>query len=129
MIFSWRNRVCVLVLGIHGTPVGLTAMGRHKVTQPRQHLCPIPRYASLKLAGLHEVDYRTKTFSCSRCGAAAYLCLMEPTKETGMEDYRLDEQSEPKRHPAAVKRLTQPVRRAERPTHGELPGRSLKGRR
>jgi len=87
------------------------------------------RYASLKLAGLHEVDYRTKTFSCSRCGAAAYLCLMEPTKETGMEDYRLDEQSEPKRHPAAVKRLTQPVRRAERPTHGELPGRSLKGRR
>jgi hypothetical protein len=27
------------------------------------------RYARLNLAGLHDVDYRSKTFSCSRCGA------------------------------------------------------------
>ena len=28
------------------------------------------RYARLKLAGLHGVDYRTKTFSCSVCGGS-----------------------------------------------------------
>jgi len=27
-------------------------------------------YARLKLAGLHGVDYRTKTFSCSVCGSS-----------------------------------------------------------
>src|SRR5262245_5180924 len=70
------------------------------------------RYACLRLAGLHNVDYRTKTFSCSRCGAAAYVCLVEPIMETGKRDYRLNEQIEPQRHPAAVKLLTQPVRRA-----------------
>src|SRR5215813_6047646 len=86
------------------------------------------RYARLKLAGLHDVDYRSRTFSCSRCGAAAYLCLVEPIKETGMEDYRLDEQGEPQCHPAAVKRLTQPPRGRGRTSGGELLGRSLKGR-
>jgi hypothetical protein len=40
------------------------------------------RYARLKLAGLHDVDYRTKTFSCSVCGSEAYFSLVEPTKET-----------------------------------------------
>jgi hypothetical protein len=49
------------------------------------------RYARLKLAGLHDVDYRTKTFSCSACGAEANFCLVEPTKEFGMHDYRLNE--------------------------------------
>src|SRR5580704_10610485 len=49
------------------------------------------RYGRLKLAGLHDVDYRTKTFSCSVCGSEAYFCLVEPTKEFGMHDYRLDE--------------------------------------
>ena len=49
------------------------------------------RYTRLKLAGLHDVDYRTKTFSCSVCGSEAYFCLVEPTKEFGMHDYRLDE--------------------------------------
>jgi hypothetical protein len=44
------------------------------------------RYVRLKLAGLHDIDYRTKTFSCSQCGAEAYFCLVEPIKETGMED-------------------------------------------
>ena len=39
------------------------------------------RYARLKLRGLHDVDYRTKTFSCSVCGSEAYFCLIEPTKE------------------------------------------------
>jgi MinD superfamily P-loop ATPase len=44
------------------------------------------RYVRLKLAGLHDIDYRTKTFSCSQCGAEAYFCPVEPIKETGMED-------------------------------------------
>ena len=42
------------------------------------------RYARLKLAGLHDVDYRTKTFSCSRCGSEAYFCLVEPIHEKAM---------------------------------------------
>ena len=59
----------------------------------------------MRSSSLHDVDYRTKTISCSRCSAAAYLCLVEPIKETGMGDYRLDERSEPERHPVAAKRL------------------------
>ena len=37
------------------------------------------RHARLKLAGLHDIDYRTKTFSCSVCGSEAYFCLIGPT--------------------------------------------------
>jgi hypothetical protein len=87
------------------------------------------RYARLKLAGLHDVDYRTKTFSCSVCGSEAYFCLVEPTKEFGMHDYRLDEREQPERHPDAVKRLTEPPRRTVSSTGGELPGRKMDGRR
>jgi hypothetical protein len=58
------------------------------------------RYVRLKLAGLHDVDYQTKAFSCSVCGSEAYFCLIEPTKEFGMHDYRLDEVEKPARHPA-----------------------------
>jgi hypothetical protein len=61
------------------------------------------RYAGLKLAGLHDVDCRTKTFSCSVCGLEAYFWLIEPTKEFGMQDYRLDEVEKPKRHPTATR--------------------------
>jgi hypothetical protein len=39
------------------------------------------RYARLKLPGLHDVDSRTKTFSCSRCGGEAYFCVVEPITE------------------------------------------------
>src|SRR5712672_3663654 len=85
------------------------------------------RYARLKLAGLHDVDYRTKTFSCSRCGGEAYFCLVEPTTEYGMADYRLDEVEKPERHPDAVKRLTEPPRRTVSSTGGELPGRKMDG--
>ena len=54
--------------------------------------CDVCRhYARLKPVGLHDVDYQTKTFSCSVCGSEAYFCLVEPTKEFGMHDYRLDE--------------------------------------
>jgi hypothetical protein len=53
------------------------------------------RYARLNLAGLHDLDYRTKTFRCSRCGGEAYLAVVEPIKETGMGDYRLDESPRP----------------------------------
>ena len=46
-----------------------------------------------------------------------------------MEDYRLDERPHPERHPAAVKRLTEPPRRPAAGPGGELPGRKFKGRR
>ena len=41
----------------------------------------------------------TKTFSCSVCGSEAYFCLIGPTKEFRMHDYRLDEREHPERHP------------------------------
>jgi hypothetical protein len=63
------------------------------------------RYARLKLAGLHDVDYRTKTISCSACGSEAYFCFVEPIKEFRMHDYRLDEVETPERHPDAIKRI------------------------
>ena len=68
------------------------------------------RYARLKLTGLHDVDYRTKSFNCSVCAAEAYFCLIEPTNEFGMHDYRLDEVEKPLRHPMATRRLTEPRR-------------------
>jgi hypothetical protein len=83
----------------------------------------------LRLAGLHDVDYRTKTFSCSVCGSEAYFCPVEPTKEFGMHDYRLDEREQPERHPDAVKRLTEPQRRPISSRGGELAGRKFDGRR
>jgi hypothetical protein len=87
------------------------------------------RYARLKLAGLHYIDYRTRTFSCSVCGSEAYFCLVEPTKEFAMHDYRLDEVEKPERHPDAVKRLTEPLGQPISSTGGELPGRKIDGRR
>jgi hypothetical protein len=87
------------------------------------------RYARLKLAGLHDVDYRTKTFSCSICGADGAVALEEPCKDSGMEDYRLDQRVGPKHHPAAVKRMTEPKRRSYRHVGGELPGRKIDGPR
>jgi hypothetical protein len=85
------------------------------------------RYARLNLAAL--VDYRIKTFSCSICGADGALALEEPCKDTGMEDYRLDQRVDPKHHRAAVKRMTEPKRRSYRRVGGELPGRKIDGRR
>jgi hypothetical protein len=87
------------------------------------------RYARLNLAGLHDVDHRTKTFSCSRCGGEACFCLVEPITEYGMTDYRLDEVEKPERHPDAVKRLTEPPQRSISSQGGELPGRKSDGRR
>ena len=87
------------------------------------------RYARLNFAGLHDVDYRTKTFSCSRCGSEAYFCLVEPITEYGMADYRFDEVEKPERHPDAVKRLTEPPRRPISSRDGELPDRKFDRRR
>jgi len=89
------------------------------------------RYASFRSAGLRDVDYRDRTFSCSRCGSSAYLCLIEPTREQGLEDYRLDPRDAPARHPAAVARL---LARGPGPyvadrSGGELPGRKIDLRR
>src|SRR5262249_51422555 len=64
------------------------------------------RYARLQIGALMEVDYRSKTFSCSVCGDAASLCVVEPITEPGMQDYRLDERERPSHHRAAVDRLT-----------------------
>jgi len=87
------------------------------------------RYARLKLDGLHDVDSRTKTFSCSQCGGEAYFCVVEPITERGMEDYRLDEKEKPARHPEAARRLTAPPRRPISSRGGELPGRKIDPRR
>jgi hypothetical protein len=87
------------------------------------------RYARLSLRELRDVDYRTKTFSCSICGADGAMALEEPCKDNGMEDYRLAQRVDPQHHPAAVKRLTEPKRRSYRHVGGELPGRKIDGRR
>ena len=88
------------------------------------------RYGRARLARLHEVDYREKTFSCSRCGAEVHLSLVEAIKESGMADYQLDEVDAPERHPEAARRLTRQGR--GRPVSmggGELPGRKVDPRR
>jgi hypothetical protein len=53
----------------------------------------------------------------------------EPNKETGMENYRLDEREKPKHHPAAMKRLNERPRRPISTRGGELPERKIDGRR
>ena len=60
------------------------------------------RYAPLSIGGLQDVDYRSKIFSCSRCGSEAYLAVIEPINEAGMQDYRLDAIERPERHPTAA---------------------------
>jgi len=88
------------------------------------------RYARLQLAGPHDIDYRTKTFSCSRCGAPAYLCVVNPSTEKGMKDYRLDELERPTHHPNAVRRLSGVDRpRINFTGRGEQPGRKIDPRR
>jgi len=90
-------------------------------------LCPD---APLSIAGLQDVDYRSKTFSCSQCGSEAYLAVIEPIKEAGMQDYRFDAIERPERHPAAIDRLTgRGSSAAVDHLGGELPGRKVDGRR
>ena len=88
------------------------------------------RYAPLSIGGLQEVDYRSKTFSCSQCGSEAYLAVIEPIKEAGMQDYRLDTIERPERHATAVDRFTgRGLRTPVDYSGGELPGRKIDGRR
>jgi hypothetical protein len=88
------------------------------------------RYAPLSVGGLQEVDYRSKTFSCSRCDSEAYLAVIEPITEAGMQDYRLDAIERPERHSAAIDRLTgRSPREPVEYSGGELPGRKVDGRR
>lgn len=90
------------------------------------------RFALLQLGphGLRDTDYRTKRFSCSVCGAEAWLTVTNPMTERGMEDYRLDQREDPERHPAAVDRLTgRRPRRHIDSSGGELPGRKVDPRR
>jgi hypothetical protein len=58
-----------------------------------------------------------------------YARLVEPVKEYGMADYRIDEVAKPERHPDAVKRLTEPPRHPISSQGWELPGRKMHGRR
>jgi hypothetical protein len=53
------------------------------------------RYAPLRLAGLLDVDYRTKRFSCSCCGSEGWVCVIGAVRERGMEAYHLDEIADP----------------------------------
>jgi hypothetical protein len=88
------------------------------------------RYAPLSIGGLQDVDYRSKTFSCSQCGSEAYLAVIDPIKEAGMQDYCLDAIERPERHPAAIDRLTgRGSSAAVDYSGGELPGRKVDGRR
>lgn len=89
------------------------------------------RYGRFRMVdGLADVDYRTKRFSCSRCGSEAWLCVVEPIKELGMHDYRLDDIENPQRHPAAIERLIGPGQRQHIDcSGGELPGRKVDRRR
>jgi hypothetical protein len=64
------------------------------------------RYAALSIGGLQEVDYRSKTFSCSQCGSEVYLAVIELIKEAGMQDYRLDAIERPEPNPTDVDRLS-----------------------
>jgi hypothetical protein len=83
------------------------------------------RYAPLSIGGLQEVDYRSKTFSCSQCGSEAYLAVIEPIKEAGMQDYRLDAIERPEHHPPRSAH----TEAAYCPSGGELPGRKADPRR
>jgi hypothetical protein len=88
------------------------------------------RYERLQVAESFDVDYRSKTFSCSVCGGPAWLCVVEPTTERGMEDYRLDERDRPVQHPATVDRPGQiKRRRIDFSGRGEQPGRKSDSRR
>ena len=87
------------------------------------------RYAQLYVAGLRDVDYRTRTFSCALCGTDGALSITDPSTESGMNDYRLDQREAPARHPDAARRLSRPAPRTVSSTGGELPGRNFKGRR
>jgi hypothetical protein len=56
--------------------------------------------------------------------------VIEPIKEAGMQDYRLDAIERPERHPAAVDRLSGRRHGALVDySGGELPGRKVGGRR
>jgi hypothetical protein len=70
------------------------------------------RYARLYLAEIRDTDYRTKTFSCCRCGADGALSITEPNTETGMTHYQLDQVEGPQHHPGALARLTGPPKPA-----------------
>jgi hypothetical protein len=87
------------------------------------------RCARLLLTSLLEVDYRTRTFSCSRCGAEAFVAVVKPNQERGMEDYRLDEVEAPAHHPSAVRRLTGRRRSTVDYSGGELHGHRVDPRR
>ena len=60
----------------------------------------------------------------------AYLAVIEPIKEAGMQDYRFDAVDRPEHHPAAIDRLTGRSGSALVDySGGELPGRKVDPRR
>lgn len=115
----------------NGIPYSFGAL--RKTFGPLYVRCDLCRRFALLQFGPHnlrDVDSRTKRFSCSVCGAEAWLTVTNPTTERGMEDYRLDQREDPQRHPAAVARLQgKPRRPTVDHSGGELPGRKVDGRR
>jgi hypothetical protein len=115
-----------------GKPYSFGAL--RKTFGPLYIRCDLCRRFALLQFGphkLHDVDYRTKRFSCSACGEEAWLTVTDPRQERGMGDYRFDQREDPQRHPAAVDRL---LGRRRRPivvdrSGGELPGRKVDPRR
>jgi hypothetical protein len=86
------------------------------------------RYVRLKLAGLHDVDYRTKTFSCSVCGRRPTSVWSSRSRNMAWPTIA----STRSRSPSVIrmpKRLTEPPRRTVSSAGGELPGRKIDGRR
>jgi len=65
-------------------------------------LCLSCRRYVLSIGGLQDVDYRTKTFSCSWCDSEGDLAVIQPIKEAGMQDYRSTQSSDQAANPAAV---------------------------
>jgi hypothetical protein len=99
----------------------------------RAALCPLRCLPSLRaalhIAGLRDVDYRTRTFSCSVCGGSGALANTDPSTETGMTDFRLDQREAPERHLKPARRLSSQSQPTVPHAGGELPGGKLKGRR
>jgi hypothetical protein len=90
-----------------GVPYSFGAL--HQTFGPLFARCDVGRrYARLYLAEMRDTDYRTKTFSCCRCGTDGALAITEPNTETGMTDYQLDQVEGAQHHPGALARLTGP---------------------
>jgi hypothetical protein len=102
--------------------------GEARCAWPSLH--PALGVAGAAAHGALEYGTGPMNFSCSQCCSEAWLAVIEPIREAGMQDYRLDAIERPERHPAAVDRLTGGSSQSSVSYSGrELPGRKIDGRR